>query len=278
MGPMAGRWRIDDALAKEVVAAAGTTLDASVDDIATALLRWIPSGSTAKAEALAADRLPPGLDPVAAAEAILGGSTHSWTCWPAATITVGVLHAAGHDATVVAELRTDPGSPPIDVHGAVLVDGHLHVDPCLGPGPAIDLRGDSRTGPSAAAELVPRGDGFDHLVQKPNLQLRYVSLNPDLRPRDLHALLELSATHSGVPTDRRHWQLALPDGVVGVSERDGAVRRRRWRRAGDVWALAEQVEGDFDELVVAARADAAAAAGLSPADPAPPRPHRPPDR
>ncbi|OWY60306.1 hypothetical protein B7486_69880, partial [cyanobacterium TDX16] len=168
---MAGRWRFDDALAAEVVAAAGTSLDAPVDEIGTAMLRWIPSGSTAKVEALAAGRLPPGLEPAAVAEHILEGSAHSWTCWPAATITAAVLHAAGHEATVVAERRTDPGSPPIDVHAGVIVDGRVHLDPCLGPGPGLDIDGDARSGPSSAAEIVPRPGGFDHLVLKPNLRL-----------------------------------------------------------------------------------------------------------
>jgi hypothetical protein len=253
---MASPWRFDDALAREVVAAAGTSLDAPVDEIGTAMLRWIPTGSTAKAQAVAAGELPPGLDPAAIAEQLLAGSAHSWTCWPAATITAAVLHAAGHDAEVVAELRTDPGSPPIDVHAAVVADGHWHVDPCLGPGLGLDLRaGDTRSGPSAVAELVPAEDGtFRHLVRGPRFRLRYVSLNAQVSRRDLHALLELSVTHTGVRSDRRFWQLGLEDGMVGITEPEGVPTRRRWRRAGEAWMQLEQLEGDFDELVAGALA------------------------
>jgi hypothetical protein len=243
-------WRFDDALAEAVVAAAGTSLDASVDQIGTAMLRWIPTGSTAKVAAVAAGELPPGLDPTAVAEQVLDGSPHSWTCWPAATITAAVLHGAD----VVAELRTDPESPPIDVHAAVVVDRQWHVDPCLGPGVGLDLRsGDTRSGPSAIAEVVPVEDGtFRHLVRGPRFRLHYVSLNPAVTRRDLHALLELSVTHTGVRTDRRFWQLGLADGMVGITEPDGVPTRRRWRREGEAWVLLEHLEGDFDELVAGA--------------------------
>jgi hypothetical protein len=254
---MGSPWQFDDALAKEVAAAAGTSVDASVDEIGLALHRWIPSGSTAKRAAMQDGALPPGLEPAAVAEQLLAGSTHSWTCWPSSTIAAAVLHAGGHDATVVAQLRTDPGSPPVDVHGAVLVDGR-HVDLCLGPGLGVDVRGGSRRGPSAVAELVPRHDGgpgaFEHHLRGATLDLRYDSTNLAVGRRDLHALLELSTSHTGVGVDRRFWKLALSDGLVAVTEPEGHPRRRRWRSEGDGWVVVDEVAGEWDELVTGALA------------------------
>jgi hypothetical protein len=253
---VAGPWTFDDALAKEVVAAAGTSLDASVDEIGLALQQWVPSGSTAKREAMQAGDLPPGLEPAPVAEAILEGSAHAWTCWPASTIAVAVFRAAGHDADVVAQLRTDPGSPPVDVHAAVVVDGHLHVDLCLGPGLGVEVPEGERSGPAAVARLVPYDGGgpggFAHHLRGPSLDLSYVSTNRVVDRRALHALLELSTTHTGVGVDRRFWKLGLPDGLVAVTEREGRPRRKRWRRDGDGWLLEEEVEGAWDDLVAGA--------------------------
>jgi len=245
------RWRLDDALAAEVAAAAGTHLDAPVDELGLALLRWIPSGSTAKGEAIRAGVLPPGLDPTGVAEQILAGSPHSWTCWPAATITAGVLAAGGHDVEVVGELRTDPAAPVVDVHAAVIVDGHLHVDPCLGPGVALDLAGDTRSGPSAAAEIIPLdAHRWQHLSRGAGTgSNHYVTLGRGLGPREVRTFLEVSVTHTGVPTTRRYLRRALEDGAVVVADHERGARRRRWQREGDGWSVVEERLGDYDELL-----------------------------
>lgn len=260
-------WRMDDALAHEVAAAAGTSLEASVDELGVALHRWIPSGSTAKREAIAAGVLPPGLDPVGVAEQILGGSTHSWTCWPAATVTAAVLAAAGHDAEVVAELRTDPAAPPVDVHAAVVVDGRHLVDPCLGPGSTLALEGDTCAGPSASAEIVPLDQHrWEHVTRTAGRDVnRYVTLSRSLDPREVRAFLEVSVTHSGVPTDRRYLRRPLPDGVLTVADHERGGRLRRWRREGEGWSLVVECHGPFDDLLAASsRVECPSAAAARP--------------
>lgn len=252
----ASPWRIDDALAKEVADAAGCSLDAPLDELGPALLRWIPSGSTAKREAMDRDELPPGLDPAAVAEAILAGSRHSWTCWPASTIAAAVLAARGHDAEVVAELRLDPHAPPVDVHSAVVVDGEALVDPCLGPGWPMRLDGDTATAPWVAAEIVPFPDGrWGHLSRMPGQPVnRYRVLARQLDRDGVRAFLEVSRTHSGVPAHRRSFRRTLVDGSAFVSERDGRSRFRRWQQVagGEGWAVVDERWGAFADLVLLA--------------------------
>lgn len=246
-------WTVNDTLAHQAATAAGSHLDAPLTELLPALHAWIPAGSTAKAQAVEAGNLPPGLHPAAVIEELLSGSSHSWTCWPSATVTAAILNARGEHVELAAELRADPHSVPVDIHAVLIVDGRYHVDPCLGPGVPIALSGGSATGPAATAEVFPDDyGGWHHLSRLAGgPQARYVCLARHLDQRRARSFLAVSATHSGVPADRRSWRRTTDTGLVVVSERDGMARRRRWIRDGDGWRLGEERFGVWEHLVAA---------------------------
>lgn len=242
-------WRMDDRLAAEVMAAAGTSLDAPLADIAAALHMWIPAGSTSKLAAMEAGLLPPGLHPARTAERILSGEQHGWTCWASATLASAVLEASGRPSRVAAELLHSTRNP-VDIHALATVlddDGRtVTVDPCHGPG-LVPTDGAPVDGPASTATVADGPDGWEHTVDKPGRTLRYRLLAPACDAAAVEAFLHVSLTHTGV----RRPAVSRPvrtGAVRAVQADDGTATMRRWTRAGATWRLTDEIEGQFDEL------------------------------
>jgi hypothetical protein len=229
------------------------------------LASTLPTGSTAKLEAVEQGRVPPGADPAAVAEQWLARPELSWSCWAVSTLYVALVTAGGAlDAEVLAVRRIDPSTAPVDFHSVVeLRDGARRwvTDPYFWTPPIGEPGGDAiRCGLWAEAFV-------DGAVWRTSVGtcagrgiVRYRSLTGPLDAGDVDAFCRVSVTHSGVAS-RPRAHLATPDGSVAATlDRDGRARFRRWRAApGRVWdATCETVELDGWEeaaarLVAAAR-------------------------
>lgn len=223
--------------------------------------RLFPRGSTAKLEALADSRVPPGADPRWVAEMWLERPALAWSCWPACTLLAALVNSAGVlRADVLATRRLNPRRIPVDFHSSVeitdgvgrwLVDPYFHVAPVRAPG------GDaSRPAHWAEALVDPgsEGDGLeledeDPVWQRPVWRLtvgspsfshvlRYRSFTGGLSSGDVDAFCRISVTYSGMPS-RPIAELATADGLLQAMEgRDGVLRLRRWRASqhDSAWA------------------------------------------
>lgn len=205
------------------------------------LARAMPIGSTAKLEAIAEDRVPPGSDPRWVAESWLARPSLGWSCWAVATLYAALVAAGGTlRADVLAARRTDPAAPAVDFHSLVeLHDGARRwvTDPYFWMGP-IEQPGGEVIRPGVWAHAFADGPVWRTAVGSCAGRglLRYRSFTTPLDARDVEALCHVSVTHTGVAF-RPRVHLALADGILAVAiDRDGVARLRRWRtRPDQVW-------------------------------------------
>jgi hypothetical protein len=223
----------------------------------------VPTGSTAKLEAVAADQVPPGADPAQVAEAWLDRPGLAWSCWAVSTLYAALVSSAGAlTADVLGARRVDPTSVPVDFHSVVEVhDGARRwlTDPFFWMAPVADPVG-AALRPGMWGEAVADGPVWRTAIGScagRNL-LRYRTFTTPLTASDVDALCRVSVTYSGVAS-RARGHVATADGVVAASaDRDGAVRLRRWRAGPtevwgvpcetvelDRWADAEVILGDL---------------------------------
>lgn len=218
-----------------------------LDRLAAAL----PTGSTAKLEAVAEGRVPPGADPRLVAETWLARPGLAWSCWAAATLYAALVGAGGAlTAEVLAARRVDPATVPVDFHSVVeLGDGDRRwlADPFFSVAPIPAPVGDILR-PGLWSQAIAEGPVWRTAVGScagRNL-LRYRTFTAPLAAGDVEAFCRVSVTHTGVAS-RPRAQLATPDGAVAATvDRDGAVRWRRWRAGpAQAWgAHCETVELD----------------------------------
>ena len=251
-------WRIDAGLAADLATALGWSPDQGVAPLARRLPERVPCGSTAKLEAMAEGRVPPGADPEALAVAILGhlggggggpGPTvpsPSWTCWVLATVMAALVDTLGPAPARVAALRRiDDRSAAVDLHSAVIVDEGDHTwicDPYFGAAVPTDAAPDrgptpwssnagDRSDPPARLRFAPETNGRWTLevafVAWPD-PLRYRSLAPVLDRTDVEAVCAISVSHSGVAF-RPYARLNHPAGVISANQdADGTAHVTRW--------------------------------------------------
>jgi hypothetical protein len=213
----------------------------------------VPTGSTAKLEAMAADRVPPGADPAQVAETWLVRPGLAWSCWAVSTLYAALVSRAGAlTADVLGARRIDPASVPVDFHSVVEVrseggNRRWLTDPYFWMAPVEEPVGDSLR-PGAWGEAVADGPVWRTAVGScvgRNL-LRYRTFTTALTASDVDGLCRVSVTYTGVAS-RARAHLATADGVVAASaDRDGTVRLRRWRAGPtEVWGVpCETVELD----------------------------------
>jgi hypothetical protein len=203
----------------------------------------VPTGSTAKLEAIAADLVPPGADPVPVAETWLVRPGLAWSCWAVSTLYAALVARAGTlTADVLGARRVDPASVPVDFHSVVEVRSGARrwlTDPYFWMAPVEEPVGDALR-PGMWGEAVADGPVWRTAVGScagRNL-LRYRTFTTPLTGSDVEGLCRVSVTHTGVAS-RARAQLATADGMVAASaERDGAVRLRRWRAGpAEVWGV-----------------------------------------
>lgn len=244
---------VDDALAADVAAAAGVDLAADVETVVAGLRAWLPSGSTAKLEAIAAGVALPGPDPATALDARLAGSPVGWSCWPLCTGIGGVLAAAGHDVRVLVEHRRERHDVEVDFHSVLVVDGDM-VDPYLGPSAPVPL-GSEVTRPDAWARWDVGQRPDHHGVRGGGSPYWYRSLADRLEAADVAAFCAISVTHSGVG-DRPYVQW-VSDGSIHMIRSDSTDRggpgRYQVSIGPDPFAQTRDTrdEGTFDDLVSA---------------------------
>lgn len=240
---------VDDQLARDVFAAIGVDPGAGVEAVTRALRSWLPAGSTAKWLAVDAGRVPPGADPAEALEARLAGSLESWSCWVLCTGAGALLASAGHDVRLVVEHHRT--ASVVDLHSVLVVDGEL-LDPYLGPSAPVPP-GHDVTRADAWAAWVPAdeaGGRSDHLgLRGGGGVFRYRSLGDGLDRRDVAALCEISATHSGVGRRRTaHWLAG--EQLWFVREGDDGEAELRVAEGASPFEQRRRVvaRGAFDEL------------------------------
>lgn len=218
----------------------------------------VPTGSTAKLEAVAAGDVPPGRDPVAVARGWLERPELGWSCWAVGTLYAALVTAGGtFDASVLAARRVDPATVPVDFHCLVELRGgdrRWVADPYFWMGP-IEAPGGEATRPGAWGHAFADGPTWRTSIASCGGRgiLQYRSVTLPLRPTDVEAFCRVSVAFSGVP-NRPRLLRATADGAVGASvDSDGAIRLRRWRCGPhQVWGAASTTE----ELADWARAEA----------------------
>jgi hypothetical protein len=206
----------------------------------------VPTGSTAKLEAVAADQVPPRADPTPVAETWLARPGLAWSCWAVSTLYAAlVAHAGALTADVLGARRVDPASVPVDFHSVVevrevrsgprrwLTDPYFWISPIEAP------VGDTLR-PGVWGEAVADGPVWRTAVGSCAVRylLRYRTFTTALIASDVEGLCRVSVTYTGVAT-RARAHLATADGVVAASaDRDGVVRLRRWRAGPtEVWGV-----------------------------------------
>lgn len=225
-------------------------------DLLTALAATLPTGSTAKNEAVAAGRVPPGDDPTRVAETWLARPGLGWSCWAVATLYSALVTAGGEvSAAVLGARRVDPATAPVDVHSVVEL-GHRGqrwlTDPYFWMAPVPAPVGEAWS-PAGWGHAVRVGDAWHTAVGTTagSTLLRYRTFTLPLIRDDVDAFCRISLTHTGVSA-RPRVHLATEDGMVAASVGDdGAVRWQRWRRGRPAaWGAAcETVEmGSWDEV------------------------------
>lgn len=206
-------WTLDGGRAEHVARALRWEPTEGVPALVSALARWLPAGSTAKLDAVAAGLDPPGADPAAAVDALLaahrrGASQPSWSCWVRATLLAALVETfdLGH-AEVAATRRLGAPSGVVDFHSAVVVrhaDGRSWlIDPhfvAIGPGPGSpEVEANFR---QVRSWRVDRADGrWSYWMAAPQWpeRWRYLVVAPTLDAEDVLAFCRISATHTGVP-------------------------------------------------------------------------------
>jgi hypothetical protein len=199
-----------------------------------AMAALVPTGSTAKNEAVDAGRVPPGHDPVLVADAWLARPGLAWSCWAVATLYAALVAAGGEvSSSVLGARRVDPATVPVDVHSVVELrhrGDRWVADPFFWLAPARAPVGEL-VRPTGWGHAVLRGDAWQTAVgscASPHL-LRYRTFTLPLTAEDVEGFCRISLTHTGVSA-RPRAHLATADGMVAATvDRDGAVRFRRWR-------------------------------------------------
>lgn len=226
-------FRLPEPLARRCLDRLGVGPGADAAAVADAVATGVLGGSTAKLEAVAAGRVPPGADVVAVAERWLAEPDLAWSCWAVCTLTVAVADACGLAAAVVATRRVDAATSPVDFHSQVEVgdgSGRWLCDPYFGVG-VIPLRGGESWRSGVRGWGAPGSDGsWVMTVTTPSLwhPCRYRSLGGPLGPGDVEAFCRVSVDHSGVPP-RPFAHRLLADGYAVASAGEDAVSVRRWR-------------------------------------------------
>lgn len=242
---------VDDALAGEAAKAAGVDLGGDVETVVAGFRRWLPSGSTAKLDAIATGGAVPGPDPTTALVARLGGSSDGWSCWPLCTAIGGVLAAAGHDVRLLVEHRRERSDVEVDFHSVLLVDGAL-VDPYLGPSAPVPV-GTEVTRPDAWAKWIPGNRPDHHGVRGGGSRYWYRALADHLDAEDVRAFCAISVTHTGVG-DRPYVQW-VDGGSIHMIRSAGTDRAGpgsyQVSVGGDPFTQQRETrdEGTFDDLV-----------------------------
>lgn len=247
-----GTWRIDPGVAADLADLIGWQPDDGPVALTSAVVGGIPTGSTAKLEALAEGRTPPGADPEAVARRILadraaGRPEVTWSCWPASTVMAALLDTL-HDrpASVTAIRRIDELAPPVDVHSVVVTDGLL-CDPYFGSvvaGPGSEEVERAHNG--VWSRRGDEDDGrwtFDVGNGRWDRHLEYRLLAPVLDRGDVAAFCVVSATHTGAPTRpfARIWRDGA--GVEAFTHGEGGAAVRTW-----TWAGVDRIwEGTVDQ-------------------------------
>jgi hypothetical protein len=213
-----------------------------------AMAATLPTGSTAKNEAVAAGSVPPGHDPTPVAHAWLARPGLAWSCWAAATL-YAALVASGEEvaASVLGARRVDPATVPVDVPSVVELrhrGERWAADPFFWMAPVRAPVGESPR-PTGWGRAALGGDAWHTAVgscASANV-LRYRTFTLPLTPDDIEGFCRISLTHTGVSA-RPRAHLATADGMVAATlDRDGAVRLRRW------WADPSVAWGTSCEMV-----------------------------
>lgn len=255
--------RLPEALAGRVEDRLGLDDGDGVAAVVDRARRVVLAGTTEKLAAVAAGRVPPGVDPTAIWEDVVApdadGAVRSWACWPLCTGIGALLIHRGHDVAISVEQRRGPGTPIVDLHSVLRVDGDL-VDPYLGPSMPVPP-GHDVSAPDAWASWLPdeRGRG-DHLgVRAGGSTFRYRTLVDDLDTAELAAFCAISADHSGAPRQRTaHW--CSDAGLVTVKERADGIAEVRLARGTSPFAETREIvaTGPFEDVVRAWHGGAAA--------------------
>ncbi|QYG95085.1 hypothetical protein HC251_23400 [Iamia sp. SCSIO 61187] len=232
-------WRIDAGVARDLAALVGWEPDAGSVALVEGLAATVPSGSTAKLEAVAAGRTPPGADPEATARRVLadraaGRPEVSWSCWAMSTLMAALVETLGGGPAAVAAIRrVDAASPPVDVHSLVVVDGLL-CDPYFSSvvpaaGPEVE-----RVHHGVWARRTDEPDGRWRCAVRNGrwpIALEYRLLGVPVDRGDVAAFCAISTTHTGAPGRpyARVWRSAA--GIEAFVHEAGGAAVRAWRWA-----------------------------------------------
>ena len=245
-------WRLDAGLAGELAAVLAWAPDDGVPALVGAVAGRVVAGSTAKLDAVAAGRLPPGADAPGLARRLVadaesGAPSPAWSCWVTGAVTAALVESTGMGhARLAAVRRAGPRAPAVDLHAAVVVvdDGTAGwlCDPYFSavlPAPgAAELEG-TGVGTWGIRQDLPDGRWAYRLGSgRWAHRLHYRSFAPALAPTEVAALCAVSVTHTGV-APARFARLARADAVTEALEHgDGTTTLRRWcpRVPGAVWA------------------------------------------
>jgi hypothetical protein len=235
-------WEMDVGLARALGEVIGWTPGDGPAALVSALAASVPAGTTAKLEAVAAGRVPPGAEPAAVARRIVddrlaGRPSPAWSCWPLTTVAAALVETAGLGPAPVAALRRiDDRAPAVDLHSVLLV-GDVLCDPYF----AAVVRGWGEAEHVGVwARRAEEGDGrwtYEAGNGRWSAPLRYRVLAPACDPDDVHALCAVSAAFSGAPPTP-FAALWRPEVAVDAhTHATGGCAVREWRRAGPdaVW-------------------------------------------
>jgi hypothetical protein len=246
-------WRIDPGVARALADVVGWDAGAGPVALTRALGAAVPSGSTAKLRAVAADEVPPGADPEAVARRILadretGRPELAWACWPMSTMMAALLATLADAAPAVAAIRRiDATAPPVDLHSLVAVDGLL-CDPYFASvvaGPGAEERERWVGGVWSRREDEPDGRWTLEVGNgrwSEGNTLVYRDLGPALDRGDVEAFCRISARFSGAPPRPMGFVWRAADLVDAVMHHDGTTSTRTW-----TWDPACPWDGTLDQ-------------------------------
>ncbi|HEU5150143.1 MAG TPA: hypothetical protein VFU19_06570 [Iamia sp.] len=234
-------WRIDPGVARALADLVGWAPEDDAPALSQALGAAVPTGSTAKLEAVAAGLTPPGADPEAIARRVVedraaGRPEVAWSCWAASTVMAALVATLTDRPVAVAAIRRiDDAAPPVDLHSLVVVDGLL-CDPyftSVVAGAGADEVERTHVGVWCRRTDEPDGRWRMEVGNgRWSRRLEYRLLAPVIDRADVAALCVVSATHTGAPTRpfARVWRDA--SGVEAFTHEAGGAAVRTWTWAG----------------------------------------------